>query len=691
MTFSHPLFKYLILAGILALSLWIRVNNFATHIEFEDRYFDAGLPLIVNVDGYYFLDLARDLLTNTYSTFDTERVLPDGTARPSPPPLLSALTAAISWLSGTELEWIAVFVPAILGALIVIPMFALGWAFGGSLVAAIAALVAALSPHFLVRTSLGWFDTDCGVVALALTNTWLVVRFADAINKVSDDDIRPWWWLIATIPVTMVFVWWWEFGSAPALASALLPLAAALTLPSLHKKSRVVILILGITTAALVEWLTPGTLASFSSKLFYLLEIDDDSFPSAAINVAEQRNPDITEIALRSMAGWPGFILALIGLLILVVRQPQRAILLVFPLSVAFLSLVAARFMIFVGPVVGLGIGMLVKTIYDTVTVPKLKWIVTGTVIAIVLAPLLLHAYRDDAISPLRLPYQVAAMKELNELLPGDAAIFADWSHGHPLKYLSRRAIFADGAHHSGRRVYGFSNPLAMTDARQAANALRFYSVYGPKGYDMAQSLLDADWNTTMNFLARGFAAGPDAVAVFPDTTGINDQDIRRQWVDLLFPVATRPIYIYLDFDKIRTPWYTFGSWDFTKREGQKFAHTPILNLKVIGHTVFNDRVMFNLDTGDAQYLGQQVPVRRIIVLNKSGQRYVRNISKLKGWNLEIDLNRESGLLFSDNVADSVGRRLYAGNMDVRPYFEPVLDNLPYVGVWQVLPDMLLH
>lgn len=48
---------------------------------------------MINPDGYYYLRFTQDLLNDTYEPIDSLRTAPETPLRPSPPPLLSVLTA----------------------------------------------------------------------------------------------------------------------------------------------------------------------------------------------------------------------------------------------------------------------------------------------------------------------------------------------------------------------------------------------------------------------------------------------------------------------------------------------------------------------------------------------------------------------------------------------------------------------
>ncbi|MCZ7597639.1 MAG: hypothetical protein M5U09_07760 [Gammaproteobacteria bacterium] len=212
------------LAAVFVFALFLRLDNLVRWQELPHAYFVDDAPMLLNVDGYYYLDLARDLVEGNYKPVDLDRVVPDGRPRPLPPPLLPVLTASVQKLSGASFEWVGVVLPAVVGAFIVLPVFALGYRLGGGVMALVAAFAAAASPHYLQRTTLGWFDTDGLVVVLPLAIARALMRFAET------GGAHRWRYLAAAVVFEMIMLWWWDYGLGPSLAAFLLPFAVAVFL-----------------------------------------------------------------------------------------------------------------------------------------------------------------------------------------------------------------------------------------------------------------------------------------------------------------------------------------------------------------------------------------------------------------------------------------------------------------------------
>src|SRR5690606_32030732 len=70
------------LAAVSVFALSLRLDNLVRWQELPHAYFVDDAPMLLNVDGYYYLDLARDLAEGNYKPVDLDRVVPDGRPRP---------------------------------------------------------------------------------------------------------------------------------------------------------------------------------------------------------------------------------------------------------------------------------------------------------------------------------------------------------------------------------------------------------------------------------------------------------------------------------------------------------------------------------------------------------------------------------------------------------------------------------
>ena len=105
--------QILALVLVVALGLWVRLEDLVSWKKEPGRAFYQGEPLLTALDGLFYLTLARDLVEGTYHPLDEKRAVPDYPPRPQPPPLISVLTAGVTRLLPLSINWVAVYRPRV--------------------------------------------------------------------------------------------------------------------------------------------------------------------------------------------------------------------------------------------------------------------------------------------------------------------------------------------------------------------------------------------------------------------------------------------------------------------------------------------------------------------------------------------------------------------------------------------------
>ncbi|MDA9983434.1 hypothetical protein N9H39_12105, partial [Gammaproteobacteria bacterium] len=166
-----------ILLGIMVLGVLVRLDALYDYLAEPEKFFYLGEPLERSVDGYRTLTHARDLLAGNYEGLDVRRRVPEYSERPWPPMLMALLAAGLNQLTGISLNWIAGFLPVLLGPLIALPLYGLGRYYGGVAMGMSSALLGTLAMASVSRSSFGWFDTDCLNVTFLLATAYFALRF----------------------------------------------------------------------------------------------------------------------------------------------------------------------------------------------------------------------------------------------------------------------------------------------------------------------------------------------------------------------------------------------------------------------------------------------------------------------------------------------------------------------------------
>jgi dolichyl-diphosphooligosaccharide--protein glycosyltransferase len=141
----------------------------------------GGTVRLNEFDPYYQFSLTQrmvqqGLLSPYYPTpwINTQQWYPDGLDMSKSLPALPMLTAVlydiVSFVGvNIDLMTFCAFIPVLMGTLCCLVLYFIGKDFGGRPTGLLAALFLALSPSFLQRTALGFFDTEvCGVMGLLL-------------------------------------------------------------------------------------------------------------------------------------------------------------------------------------------------------------------------------------------------------------------------------------------------------------------------------------------------------------------------------------------------------------------------------------------------------------------------------------------------------------------------------------------
>ncbi len=141
----------------------------------------AGTVRLNEFDPYYQFSLTQHMVQNGllspyYPTpwINTQQWYPDGLDMSRSLPALPMITAIlydiVSFVGvNIDLMMFASFIPVLMGTLCCLVLYFIGKDFGGKPTGLLAALFLALSPSFLQRTALGFFDTEvCGVMGLLL-------------------------------------------------------------------------------------------------------------------------------------------------------------------------------------------------------------------------------------------------------------------------------------------------------------------------------------------------------------------------------------------------------------------------------------------------------------------------------------------------------------------------------------------
>lgn len=660
------------------------MDDLKAWINQPHRAFHDGQPILINFDGYFYLSLARDLLEDRYSVYDELRGVPEPQKRPMPPPMISLMTAAIAAITPFSLDWIATLLPVFLGITLAVPLYLFSRLYGGGLMAIVAICVGLCARYYVYRSNVGWFDTDCLNVTLALSVTYLFLRF----GMIS--TMRRYLYLAGGFLVSLFFFLWWDQTHTAVVMIALCPLALVVAL-YYRPRGRERWLAIGVVVLIVISlliWQGPRIfllpLEKAMVAMGYVTKAQLGDFPNTAQSVMEQSRPDLQALARISTGHVVTFFLGIVGLVWLLISRKRQALplLVLFGLG-CFSFLFARRFMIFLNPFLAIGLGFAIQQLWDL----QSRWPWARIAVPVGAAIVCLFAAKDSlqrVYWPKEIPPIVSGQQLLADQSSTDALVWAWWDHGYPIRYWSQRATINDGSLHNGPRTVSNAIPLSSENPRQAANFMHFYAVRGVQGL---QAVLDQSGSPTkgMQVMRRVFAAGPEAAAPILNRSGLTPLN---QWLDFFFPEQQREIYLFLDLRAARTTywWHWFGTWDVAKQQGVHGKFQLIRNCRLDKRRIQGPNLSVDIDRGIFTWKQRKLPLARFY--HNDGQTLKRsNYHRSSSWYFAFHEASGVGALIDRNFSETVFSQLYMFENPDSRYFSLHSQDFPYYQIWQVTPD----
>ena len=157
---------------------------------------DAGLPYLPTIDPYYWLRFTRNIVENGHpgdeirdnAPYDNHMLAPAGRDVPFDMFLAYFTAYLFKFLSffnqNLSLAKVAFYVPVLVSALAVIPIFFITKKIAGNFGGFIAATILAIHPTLLTRTMGGIFDTDGFNILLSMSIAWIFLEALEAKKMV---------------------------------------------------------------------------------------------------------------------------------------------------------------------------------------------------------------------------------------------------------------------------------------------------------------------------------------------------------------------------------------------------------------------------------------------------------------------------------------------------------------------------
>lgn len=713
----NAFFSTITMVFILLAAFLLRIDTMYLWEISPQDYLVDNEPVLMNLDGYYYLNAAQEVMEQSYSPVETNRAFPDKLSRSPIPPLLSLILAHLSSLTNLSLNWIGSFLPTVLGLTIAVPLYLICLSFGGGhLMGIISCTFALLAPVYANRTSLGFLDTDCLNVTLALCCCYFFMKFSTIQSS------NRYYHLGFGYVSYIIYLLWWDQAPSAVTVLSLSPLAFGLVF-FVYKSPKILLLTIVITLFIVLSATylldKPGIFQLFEQaigSLSYVSKQETGLYPNIGNTIAEQVPLNLMQLITTTTRYIPAFIISVFGLLWLFITLRRKSLFILPILVVGLFSVVfSMRFTIFIIPVIAIGIGFFFAGLYKIF--PQ-KFIVPT--IALCFTGFIFWETIDTGITkrPIRSGQRIAGMKAAKTLTPENSIIWSWWEEGHPLVYWSRRDTVNDGMVHDGQRTSYTSLPLQTDSFRLAANFMQFYAAHGKSGI---QNFIDACRENNVDglqLIKSILNAGPNELSHFKDKLPVSHN---TDWPKFFFPNKVPPIYLFLDKDIALSVAFIFwyGSWNPSNLSGIPAA--PMVYIDNIRITTDGkaESDYFTIDYANGEInipsmFNTPIKLSKITTTvnnNSSGilfpDNYTNDISippyqiytERKGLfekmvtnegRLEFDVSEMGNyaVLQDEKFANSVLNRLFWRIDDYdTTYFEPIILNTPHYQIWKVSGD----
>jgi len=611
--------------------------------------FHNGQLMINTNDGYFFATAAKDILNG----FVSDDMLRAVAAKNASPGLVYLTVYATKW-TPFSLESVILYLPAVVSSLIVVPIILTGRLLGNTLLGFLAAILGAIAWSYYNRTMVGYYDTDMFSVLLQFTIFYalLHVIYKKDIFSIMLAAffilIYPYFYSqgMSIVYATFIFVVSYLFlehmgwikqketkiFSAKAISLygtvILLSIVLMITVPIGIKVALFVLaalLILSdklnekqlqiIAIVAFLGFLWFGNVfamiwGSVSGYLDRGVVKEGLHFYQVVQTVREAGAIPVSVVANRISGSMAGFVLALLGYVLLVFRH--KPFIVALPLiGVGLFALVGGlRFTVYAVPVAAISSIFFFFFIAEYMKNRYLKTILPILGLIVLLVPNIQHIMSYKVPTVLNAA-EVADLEKLKKIATPKDYTLAWWDYGYPIWFYSDTNTIIDGAKHQNDNF--IISKIMQTDSPELAAGLGRVAVehYVASGYkNIADSLFKNGQKDQVDpnlFLAE-----------------LENSDMK-------LPRKSRNVFLYLPYRMLNIfPTVAlFGNLDLmTGKAERKIEFYPTRAIKDNkGVLQFSNGIVFDMKKGELVFGKRRVPIKSFVVtqMTKDGKTQIKS------------------------------------------------------------------
>jgi len=499
-------FLLIVLAYIF--SIWFRYYYFAW-ASGVDLFVWNGTLMINNVDGYYYAAGAKEILNNSHVV---------GNLNPYNS-FLSILTAYIVKFLPFSLDEVILWMPAVFGSLVVIPLFLIGRSLKNDILGFCAALIGGIVWSYYNRTMVGYYDTDLLIIVFLVFVVWSIVEYLANKNEKM---------ILASLFFIILYQLWY-----PGSKNVLLAIVGMTFFYSLLKKEKenfifvlfliipllgfnlyIKLLLIGLLYAFYIKkrdyflesknliimyigmfllLILSGSLNSMISAFFTYfnrnsaVEQNTLHFFNVVKTVREAGAIPYDLVAKRVSGNVLLFIFSAIGYILMLIRFPVMIVTLPSVVIGLLAYKLGLRFTIYAVPFFALGFAYLAVLISEYLSKlfidDKISKYTKIVLPLILILPSLylnrLHAI-DYKTPTTFIKQEVESLVKLSKIATPQDYVLTWWDYGYPIRYYANVKTLIDGGKHSGEVNFPVSFALTQNQIK-AANIARLDVEYTDK------------------------------------------------------------------------------------------------------------------------------------------------------------------------------------------------------------------
>lgn len=612
-------------------SVALRMVWFYQFADYESFKFNGQFMINTN-DGYFWAEGARDILSGVSQDNDLS---PINLAA-------SQLTALFAFILPFSFESVILFMPAVLGSLVVIPIILISKSLNNQEMGLVAALLASIANSYYNRTMIGYFDTDMLNIVLPMFLLWSII-WAIRTNENK--------YLIITAIDILIYRWW--YPQSYSLEFSFFGLILLYTLIWDRKNiynykllSLMMLAMIGlegyIRTVLVIGAFYIYTKEKFDKYVYYILgasivlffasggfnpiwgQLKGYVFKEAVTvgkeglglhfysvmqTVREAGHIPFETFADRISGHTVTFLLSVAGYIYLAYKH--KIMLFGVPMiGLGFLAYVGGlRFTIYAVPVLAFGIAFLITEAARVMPTMRLKFLTITALTLAILYPNILHIqnYRVPTVFSAD---EVKVLDEFKDIADREDYVVAWWDYGYPLRYYSDVKTLIDGGKHSG--VVNFPISFILTHSQEsAAKMARLDVEYTEKTFKFREENIELIRDKNLTIFSNIEQMTKDYG--FGDT---NDFLLSLEG-DIELPKKTREVYLYLPHRMIDIypTVEKFSSIDLMSGEMEKsplFYATRMFKQEQ-NSIHLGGGIIFNIQNATITANNQTVPIKRFV------------------------------------------------------------------------------